>query len=241
MKRLFLMLFLCICFVASNLQTFATEVKDATYYTKKGADYEWKNNRLGAIDAYTQALKVDPDCIEAHIERGKLYYFTGQYEKALADFNYFYNLPAYGPAVNYEYRIECKKKLGQYAEAMDDMYEVMLAYGGHSLLAQNLEEMAKEHPDLQYKLKPISHPQLIVKYKANAKKLRDYAYMCANNKLGEKNKIYADFFMDIASTMDPTVTPYTSVIYDTAKQSELYRKAPSEGSNSVMDVEILKK
>ena len=99
---------------------YCAEVKDAQYYFKQGNDIEWKNNRLGAIDSYTEALKLNPDYVEARVARGKLYYFTGQYAKALEDFNYFYNKPNYGPTVYYEFRINCKKKLGQYAEAVDD-------------------------------------------------------------------------------------------------------------------------
>ena len=76
---------------------YCAEVKDAQYYFKQGNDIEWKNNRLGAIDSYTEALKLNPDYVEARVARGKLYYFTGQYAKALEDFNYFYNKPNYGP------------------------------------------------------------------------------------------------------------------------------------------------
>ncbi|MEI3254283.1 MAG: tetratricopeptide repeat protein [Candidatus Gastranaerophilaceae bacterium] len=132
---------------------------------------EWKNNRLGAIDSYTEALKLNPDYVEARVARGKLYYFTGQYAKALEDFNYFYNKPNYGPTVYYEFRINCKKKLGQYAEAVDDMYEVILAYGGNSRLLQDMMDTVNQHSDLEYKLKPVSHPKLLAKYKPNAKKL----------------------------------------------------------------------
>ena len=55
---------------------YCAEVKDAQYYFKQGNDIEWKNNRLGAIDSYTEALKLNPDYVEARVARGKLYYFT---------------------------------------------------------------------------------------------------------------------------------------------------------------------
>ncbi|HIU93170.1 MAG TPA: tetratricopeptide repeat protein [Candidatus Limenecus avicola] len=217
---------------------YCAEVKDAQYYFKQGNDIEWKNNRLGAIDSYTEALKLNPDYVEARVARGKLYYFTGQYAKALEDFNYFYNKPNYGPTVYYEFRINCKKKLGQYAEAVDDMYEVILAYGGNSRLLQDMMDTVNQHSDLEYKLKPVSHPELLAKYKPNAKKLRDYAKNCADDKSNAKNKEYADFFMEMASAMDPEVTHYSKVIYDTPDNSAPARMSPTQDGAEVMDVDI---
>lgn len=217
----------------------AEAVKDAQYYFKLGNDYEWKNNRRGAADIYTKALEIDPDYVDARVARGKVLYFTGQYEKALEDFNYFYNKPNYGPTVYYEFRINCKKKLGRYSEALDDMYEVILAYGGNSRILQDMLDTVSEHPDLEYKLKPVSHAELLTKYKPNAKKLRDYAKFCFDDKTNPKNKEYADFFMDMVSAMDPEVTHYTKVIYDTPDNNPAsYRTSPTQDGGEVVDVDV---
>lgn len=232
-KLLSMVLSLTVLFVLCS-SAFAQQVKDAQYYFKLGNDYEWKNNRLGAIDVYTEALKLNPDYVDARIARAKLLYFTGQYAKALEDFNYFYSKPNYGPTVYYEFRINSKKKLGQYSEALDDMYEVILAYSGNSRLLQDMLDTVAQHPDLEYKLKPVSHPELLSKYKPNAKKLRDYAKTCADDKSNPKGKEYADFFMEIVSAMDPSVTHYSEVIYEEAPS---YRMAPAQDSGEVIDVE----
>ena len=74
--------------------------------------YEWKNNKLGAIDIYSKALNIDPNFDAARIARAKLLYFNGRYQEALQDYNYFYNkLPQYGPTAFYQFRINSKLQL----------------------------------------------------------------------------------------------------------------------------------
>ena len=147
----------------------------AEEYYRLGADYEWKNNRLGAAEVYSKALELNPDYNDARIARAKIYYFYEKYDKALEDYNYFYQKPNYGAASFFENRINCKKALGMYEEAMDDMFEVILAYGGQAKVYDEMKAFAMEHPELQYKLNPDNHKDLLIKYSTKAPELRGYA------------------------------------------------------------------
>ncbi len=228
MKKI-LLLFLCLLSLGLTASSVLAKAKtqeiekNAEYYYKQGLDYEWKNNRLGAIDIYTKALEIDPSFNDARIARAKLYYFFEKYDKALEDFNYFYNQPNYGAAVYYEYRIDCKKKLGMYSEALDDMYEVILAYGGQARVLNEMQEMINEHPEYSNKLEPESHTDLLIKYSAKAPEIRGYAETYAKDENNPQSIAYYKFFRKIARKMDELApqkaTPASSGI----------RTAPAEG------------
>lgn len=237
MKKI-LSLVLCLGLFTALSAAAKTE-KDAQYYYEQGQSYEKLNNKFGAIDVYSEAVKLNPDFDTAREARAKLYYFFEKYEEALNDFEYFYNKPNYGAAAFYDYRIECKKRLGKYDEAMDDMYEVILAYGGQAKLYQDMLDIAKDHPELQYKLKPEAHAALNAKYQTQAKALRDYARTFDNGQNVITNKEYAKFFMDIAQALDPETQ---NTEWDGTAQvgQSTYRIAPvTEGE--IIDVDYQKK
>ncbi len=215
--------------LAMSSATFA-EVQDAQYYFNLGADYEWKNNKLGAIDIYTKALNIDPNYDAARYARAKLLYFNGRYERALEDFNYFYNkVPQYGPTAFYQFRINSKLQLGMCEEALDDMYEVILAYAGQSKVLDQMVQVIQARPELQYKLTTAAHMDLINKYRANAKLIRDYAEVYIDAEKGIKNPPYYRFYMDIAKAMYAQMTPQ-----DVINTSNV-RETVSEGAQ--IDVE----
>lgn len=230
MKKILYSIICTISLLIIGSNVIAASVQDAQYYYNLGADYEHKNNRLGGAEMYSKALELNPDFDEARIARAKVYYFYEKYDKALADFMYFYNKPKYGAATYYEYRIECKKKLEQYPEAIDDMYEVILVYGGQAKVLKEMFETIQEHPEFEYKLKPIAHPNLITKYKSKAKALRDYAQIYKDKDGTINNQEYYDFFINIAKAMDP------DICLDVEYPTEPPRKAPDEGQ--VIDVDI---
>lgn len=231
MKRILYTVFCVLSVLVIGSQSFAAVVQDAQYYYNLGADYEHKNNRLGATEVYSKALEINPDFDEARIARAKVYYFYGKYDKALVDFTYFYNKPKYGAATYYEYRIECKKKLEKYSEAIDDMYEVILAYGGQAKVLKELFETVEEHPEFEYKLKPIAHANLISKYKSKAKALRDYSQMYKDKEGNITNPEYYNFFINIAKTMEP------DICLDVEYPSQSPRKAPDEGEVIEIDIQ----
>ena len=50
MKKILLVI-LCLCgLVGFSTKANAQDVQDAQYYFNLGADYEWKNNKLGAFE-----------------------------------------------------------------------------------------------------------------------------------------------------------------------------------------------
>ena len=206
------------------------EVKDAQYYLRLGADYEWKNNRAGAIDVYTKALEIDPDCNEARAARVKLCYFLGRYEEALEDLEYFRSLPDYGPAVYYDYRINSKLKLGRIEDAVDDMYEVIIAYGGQSVVLKQLFETIEQNPELEYKLDPKSHPELLEKYSKQARFVRDYAQMYKGVDGKVTDEQYYNFFVNLAKALDP------AIIINVEYIQPAVRTAPAEAETQTIDI-----
>lgn len=201
-------------------------VHDAQYYMNLGKDYEWKNNKLGAIGIYTKALEIDPDFDEAREARAKLLYFNGRYEQALEDFSYFVNKqPKYGPSAFYQMRINSKIRLGMIEEAFDDMYEVVLVYGGQAQLLDDMFAMVQTYPELQYRLCPAAHSDLISKYRSKAKLLNDYAETFIDEKYGMKNMQYYKFFHDIAKAM------YAMMNGREVLEVSPYRYSPSEGES----------
>ena len=165
---------------------------------------------MGATGEFSKALNVDPDCDKARISRATFLYFEGKYEEALQDFNYFYSKDGYGAAPFYEYRIDCKVKLGYYPEALDDMYEVIIAYGGHAKLLQDMFNIISANPHLQYKLYPSAHQEVIAKYSGQARALRDYAQAYSNDNYNMKNKNFYNFFITTAKALDPTIPLYVN-------------------------------
>lgn len=233
MKKILSVVFCVSMAFVIGTSVYAKTVKDAQYYFNQGADYERKNNRLGATEPYSKALELNPDYDDARLARAQIYYFYGQYDKALEDFEYFYKkTPQYGPGAFYEYRIGCKEKLGQYEEAIDDMYEVILIYGGQAKVLKDMFVLVEKHPELKDKLEPKAHLELIDKYKSKAKTIRDYAQMYKDKEGNVTNPEYYNFFINIATTMDP------DICLDVEYPTEGPRIAPDEGQVVDTNIEI---
>lgn len=54
---------------------------------RKGDDLFAKGKYAESIEAYTRAIEVDPDNLNAYIQRGLAYSITKEYEKAAADYS----------------------------------------------------------------------------------------------------------------------------------------------------------
>jgi len=234
MKKI-LSIILCLgALLTLNTSAKAQEIQDAQYYFNLGADYEWKNNKLGAIGIYSKALDIDENFDAARIARAKLLYFNGRYQEALQDFNYFYNkTPQYGPTAFYQFRINTKLQLGMCEEALDDMYEVILAYAGQSQVLDQMIQIIQARPELKYKLTTNAHPELITKYKSNAQLIRNYAELYIDSDKGMKNPPYFRFYMDIAKAMYAQLTP--SDVFNTSN----IRKTESEGQEIDVEEEVI--
>lgn len=56
----------------------------AEYWSRKGVDYTIKGDHKKAVEAYEQAIKIDPNNAETYHELGNVYaIFSGMYEKAI--------------------------------------------------------------------------------------------------------------------------------------------------------------
>ncbi len=212
------------------------QVKDAQFYYNEGIRYETHNNKEGAIDVYAKAVELSPNFDAARAKKAQLSYFYGRYQEAVEDFEYLKNRPGYGVGAFYDNRIDSKIKLGQYSEALDDMYEVILAFCGQVKVYEQMKQIVAQNPELAYKLKPESHPELNAKYKENAKIMRDYArtFKDARNNINEP-ELY-DFFMNVAIALNPESlnTEWDGSVQVGAK---LIRRGPS-GHDEVTEVDI---
>ncbi len=86
-------------------------------------------------------------------------------------------------------------------EALDDMYEVILAYGGQAKVLQDMIELVEANPEYRYKLTVDAHKDLIAKYKTQAKTIKDYAQTFLDKKYNMQNKDYYNFFIGISNAM----------------------------------------
>lgn len=81
--------------------------------------YLARDDREKAIAAYSQAIKLDPDCKKAYVGRGMVYNETNDRNKALADFSKAIKLD---PTDNYPYEMRAAiyEKLHEPAKAKAD-------------------------------------------------------------------------------------------------------------------------
>lgn len=80
---------------------------DLNYYLAEA--YEKMGDNAQAINTYSNILALEPDEVNAHFLRGRLYLMGGEYEKALTDFNRTVLLDKNG----YDLRIEIAGLLSQ--------------------------------------------------------------------------------------------------------------------------------
>lgn len=81
---LFILILICSC------KTTDTDKKQsysqAEYFNMAGNTAKEKKDGTRAIYYYTKAIEADPAYIEAYLNRGEMYYYVNEHEKALADF-----------------------------------------------------------------------------------------------------------------------------------------------------------
>jgi len=76
--------------------------------------------RTKALDAFNDALRLNPQFVQAYVARGKLYAEMGQYESALVDLDFALRLqPTHAEA--FAYRGFANLSLGKFQEAMPDL------------------------------------------------------------------------------------------------------------------------
>ena len=66
--------------------TAKSPLQDAATLNAKGDAYLESGKFDNAINSYTQAIRLDPDSLPAHVNRGHSYFSKGDYEKAAVDY-----------------------------------------------------------------------------------------------------------------------------------------------------------
>ncbi len=70
----------------------AGDSNNPSYYVKLSNVYNKLGNKLDAINSLDRAIKLDSTDIWNYYDRGKLFFYTNSYEKALQDFNVAYSI-----------------------------------------------------------------------------------------------------------------------------------------------------
>lgn len=88
-----------------------------------GQKYLTELNYTEAVASFTEAIKLDPDNIQAYMGRAEAYMALGEYDKALADYRFISgtteNMP-YTRALSYIGQAEVHEKMEQPARAVSD-------------------------------------------------------------------------------------------------------------------------
>ncbi|EPF37375.1 tetratricopeptide repeat protein [Treponema denticola] len=87
---LFILILLYGCKTTDNNTTDTSKKQSysqAEYFNMAGNTAKEKKDGTRAIYYYTKAIETDPDYIEAYLNRGEMYYYVNEHEKALADFD----------------------------------------------------------------------------------------------------------------------------------------------------------
>ena len=122
MKRsLFCLLLVLAVFVL--LTACSSKAATATDKIELGQKYLTELNYTEAVASFTEAIKLDPDNIQAYMGRAEAYMALGEYDKALADYRFISgtteDMP-YTRALSYIGQAEVYEKMEQPARAVSD-------------------------------------------------------------------------------------------------------------------------
>lgn len=88
-----------------------------------GQKYLTELNYTEAVASFTEAIKLDPDNIQAYMGRAEAYMALGEYDKALADYRFISGMTEdmpYTRALSYIGQAEVYEKMEQPARAVSD-------------------------------------------------------------------------------------------------------------------------
>ena len=101
----------------------ASKAATATDKIELGQKYLTELNYTEAVASFTEAIKLDPDNIQAYMGRAEAYLALGEYDKALADYRFVSgkteDMP-YTRALSYIGQAEVHEKMEQPARAVSD-------------------------------------------------------------------------------------------------------------------------
>ena len=122
-RKLWSQLIAVIVLVAVLLTSCGSKAATATDKIELGQKYLTELNYTEAIASFTEAIKLDPNNIQAYMGRAEAYVALGEYDKALADYRFISgtteDMP-YTRALSYIGQAEVHEKIEQPARAVSD-------------------------------------------------------------------------------------------------------------------------
>ena len=122
-RKLWRQLIAVIVLVAVLLTSCGSKAATATDKIELGQKYLTELNYTEAIASFTEAIKLDPNNIQAYMGRAEAYVALGEYDKALADYRFISgtteDMP-YTRALSYIGQAEVHEKMEQPARAVSD-------------------------------------------------------------------------------------------------------------------------
>ncbi|WP_149794837.1 tetratricopeptide repeat protein [Faecalibacterium sp. Marseille-P9312] len=122
-RKLWSQLIAVIVLVAVLLTSCGSKAATATDKIELGQKYLTELNYTEAIASFTEAIKLDPNNIQAYMGRAEAYVALGEYDKALADYRFISgtteDMP-YTQALSYIGQAEVHEKMEQPARAVSD-------------------------------------------------------------------------------------------------------------------------
>ncbi|MEN8231117.1 MAG: tetratricopeptide repeat protein, partial [Thermodesulfobacteriota bacterium] len=104
---------------ASDLQETLADLRQAEMYNRQGEANLDKNNTKQAIRDFNHALEINPDYVDALVNRGSAFVLMGKYNDALKDFNHALSLEKKESEI-YNIRGEIYLLNKMYAQAIKD-------------------------------------------------------------------------------------------------------------------------
>jgi tetratricopeptide (TPR) repeat protein len=107
----------------TQTNNYLVQITSDDYY-KQGIEKLQSGDYQGAIEAFNQAILLNPNNIDAYISRGIAYAALTNYQKAISDYDEALKLdPSNADA--YNNRGVCRQALGDFQGAIQDFYEVI--------------------------------------------------------------------------------------------------------------------
>ena len=215
----------------------ASSAAKAAKKIELGQKYLTEMNYTEAVASFTEAIKLEPDNIQAYIGRAEAYMALGEYDKALEDYQFVSSktekLP-YTRALSYIGQAEVYEKTDKPEKAISD-YELAKALLSASDAGKE-EDVSEE--DVGVKLVQVlyAHAALCENIKSYDKTLDDYNELL---KLGEKVEKKRDELLsqlgdsiDEENSLPGTEEPETG---ETAPEPDVEEPAPKREASSASE------
>ncbi len=185
---------------------FSTMGQNAKQFYKAGLNFKESNNYKDAIEQFSKAVSLDPDYVDAYIERAFAYEKTNQLEKAAEDYKRALVFEEKDEEIYYN-AARISYKIGQYKEASDYVAKsielksrYLEAYQLQVKILLELEDLAgaqlAARKTLTLKDNEINHYYMgVVSERLNNFNIAEEEY----TKAIQKNKNYVDSYIALAN------------------------------------------